>query len=53
MTDNDRRLITIETKLDTLIKGVDNHLNHHFRYSLMAWTVAIGLVITLIIKYLH
>lgn len=50
--ERDELLIEIRTQLKVLIKGFDNHLNHHFRYNLFAWGVAlsaiVGLVITII-----
>ena len=42
-------LIKVDTKLDGLIDQFDNHLVHHFRYSLMAWAIALGAIVTLAI----
>lgn len=47
MNDHDRQ-IRIETLLTSLIVKVDNHLAHHFRYTIMAWTITMGLIITLL-----
>lgn len=47
-TDHDK-LICIDAKLSQLVKNFENHLTHHFKYSFYAWTVAIGLIITLIV----
>lgn len=46
----DERLAVIETKLDKLIQDFENHLNHHFRYSIMAWGIALAALIGLLIK---
>jgi len=27
-----------------------NHLRHHFRYNILAWSVALGAIISLIVK---
>jgi len=42
-------LICIEVKLKDLKTNFDNHLQHHFRYTIMAWTATIGLVVALIL----
>ena len=44
------RLAVIETKIDELIKKMDNHLLHHFRYNIMAWGIALAAIIGLIVK---
>jgi len=50
-TDHDL-LICIDAKLKELKKAFDNHLEHHFRYSFYAFTVCVGLIITLIVLLL-
>lgn len=42
-------LICIDVKLKELKTGFENHLQHHFRYTIMAWTATIGLVVALIL----
>ena len=46
----EERLIKIETILEDLKKDFDNHLSHHFRYSIMAWGIALAALVGLIIK---
>lgn len=48
----EERLAIIETLLKELKKGYENHLEHHFRYTFYAWTIAAGLIITQLIKLL-
>ncbi|KKK70231.1 hypothetical protein LCGC14_2926060 [marine sediment metagenome] len=48
MNDHDL-LIRIDVKLDSLYAGFTNHLKHHFRYNIMAWTVTLGAIISLIL----
>lgn len=40
-------LIRVDEKLDGLITQFSNHLKHHFRYNILAWTVALGAIVTL------
>jgi hypothetical protein len=51
MTDleRDELLIELQTDVKWLIKSQDNHLQHHFRYTLAAWGVALAAIIGLII----
>lgn len=42
-------LISVEVKQDVLIKNFENHLSHHFRYTILAWTLTLGALITLAI----
>jgi len=42
-------LICLEVKLKELKADFENHLIHHFRYSIMAWGVALGAIVTLAI----
>lgn len=50
MTNDERDDLIIEmhTDLKYLRKDFENHLSHHFKYIFYAWTVAVGLIITLI-----
>ena len=48
----EERLGRIEERLDNIERNQSNHLEHHFRYTMYAWTTAIGLIITLIIMIL-
>jgi len=49
LTDHDL-LIRIDERLKTVENNQENHLRHHFRYNLLAWTVALGALISLLIK---
>ncbi len=47
-------LICIDAKLKALKEQYkefrehfENHLQHHFRYNLLAWTIALGAIVTL------
>lgn len=42
-------LIRLEVILKELKIDFDNHLKHHFRYSVMAWGIALGAIVTLAI----
>jgi len=46
----DERLIKIETILNELKEDFDNHLSHHFRYTIMAWGIVLAAIVGLIIK---
>lgn len=46
----EERLAVLETKVDELIKKMDNHLVHHFRYNIMIAGVALAAIVGLIIK---
>jgi hypothetical protein len=48
MNDHDL-LIEVHTIVKELKVDFDNHLVHHFRYSLLAWGVALSAIITLAI----
>ena len=42
-------LVEMNVILKELKKDFDNHLVHHFRYSLLAWSVTLGALITMAI----
>lgn len=42
-------LIEAVTILKELKMDFDNHLIHHFRYSILAWSVALGAIVTMAI----
>jgi hypothetical protein len=42
-------LIELKVILEELKRDFDNHLAHHFRYSILACSVALGAIITLAI----
>lgn len=42
-------LIEINTTLKELKVDFDNHLVHHFRYNILAWSIAAGAIVTLAI----
>jgi len=48
MSDHDI-LIELKVILEELKKDFDNHLSHHFRYTLLACSVALGTIVTLAI----
>ena len=48
MSDHDI-LIEMNTTLKELKTDFDNHLNHHFRYSILACGVALTAIVTLAI----
>jgi hypothetical protein len=43
-------LIRIDEQLKELKKDFENHLAHHFRYNLMAWSITIAALIGLYFK---
>lgn len=43
-------IICLEVKMRELKEQFDNHLQHHFRYNVMAWGIALAALIGLIIK---
>ena len=52
MTDKERDelLVRLDERTKYFGKTMDNHLVHHFRYNILAWTVALGAIISLILK---
>jgi len=48
MNDHDN-IIEIKTILKELKTDFENHLSHHFRYTLLAWSIAAGAIVTLAI----
>ena len=42
-------LVRIDERTQTFGRQMDNHLKHHFRYNLLAWTVALGAIVSLIV----
>lgn len=48
MNDHDL-LIEVRTILNELKEDFDNHLIHHFRYNILAWSIAGGAIVTLAI----
>jgi len=50
MNDNEHDLlIETVTILKELKKDFENHLVHHFRYNILAWSIAAGAIVTLAI----
>jgi len=45
----DERTKAFEHRLDSYDVKMDNHLKHHFRYNILAWTVALGAIVSLIL----
>ncbi len=42
-------LIRIDERTKTFEQQMTNHLVHHFRYSILAWAVTIGAIVSLIL----
>ena len=42
-------LIRIDVRTEKIEKWCSNHDVHHFRYTILAWSVALGAIITLAI----
>jgi len=40
-------LAKIEVRLSHLEKSMSNHLTHHFRYNILAWSVALSALVSL------
>jgi len=47
-TDHDL-LIRIDERTKNFETQMTNHLRHHFRYNILAWTVALGAIVSLIL----
>ena len=47
-TDHDL-LVRIDERTKAFERQMVNHLNHHFRYNILAWTVALGAIVSLIL----
>lgn len=45
----DERTKTFEHRMDDYNTKIDNHLRHHFRYNILAWSIAGGAIVTLAI----
>jgi len=52
MNDDHDKIIEINVKLDGLIEQFSNHLKHHFRYSILAWSITLTALISLILMIL-
>ena len=48
MNDHDL-LVRIDERTKTFEQQMTNHLAHHFRYTILAWSVSIGAIISLIL----
>lgn len=48
-----KQLTEISTKLDILINQFSNHLQHHFWYNTFAYTVMVGLIVSLVLIILR
>lgn len=48
MSDHDI-LVRVDERTKTLITWATNHDAHHFRYNLLAWSIAITAIISLIV----
>ena len=42
-------LIRLDERVERIDKWCNNHDVHHFRYNLLAWSVALGAIVTLAI----
>jgi len=47
-TDHDL-LIRIDERTKNFETQMMNHLKHHFRYNVLAWTVALGAIVSLLL----
>ena len=52
MNDHDL-IVRIDAKLDELKTQFDNHLSHHFKATILAWTTAISAIGALLIILLR
>ena len=52
MNDHDL-LIRIDERMEDMEKQFANHLQHHFKYSILAWTVTLGALVTMVIALLR
>lgn len=48
MNDHDL-LVRIDERQIAFGHQMDNHLKHHFRYNILAWTVSLGAIVSLIL----
>lgn len=48
--ERDELLIRLDERTNRLDKWASNHDIHHFRYNILAWSVALGAIITLAIS---
>lgn len=48
LTDHDL-LIRIDERTIEFQRKMDNHLRHHFRYSIMAWGITLSTLVSLVI----
>ena len=49
-TNEDREmLIRVDERQHQFSKTMDNHLQHHFKYTLLAWSITLGALVTLVI----
>lgn len=51
-TERDELLVRLDERQQVFQKSLDNHLAHHFRYNMYAWSVAVGALITMIFTLL-
>ena len=48
-TEDREMLVRVDERTKRMDKWMFNHDSHHFRYNLLAWSVALGAIITLAI----
>lgn len=48
MNDHDL-IVRIDERTKNFEQQMSNHLVHHFRYNFLAWTVALGAIVSLIL----
>jgi len=47
--EKDELLVRLDERVERIDKWCCNHDKHHFRYNIMAWSAAIGAIISLIL----
>lgn len=45
----DERTLDLDERSKKQEKAMGNHLEHHFKYSIMAWTITLGAIATTIV----
>ena len=47
--ERDELLIRLDERVGRIDKWTSNHDQHHFKYTMLAWSVALGAIVTLAI----
>ena len=51
--DEKELLIRVDERVENIEKWCTNHTEHHFKRELLAWTVTLGALVTLVIALLR